>query len=1657
MEIEKFIHEQLFMLFGSNFKSSIVSKPVMNSDQTLQQPGKVGGVVGISPFVMSDVDGLSTINSVDEESQSVTNSVSDFSSTIRGSPTSSFHGISTRSFNEETECQYERNQSSPQSDEAEDDEALNTVTTSSQSIENSSTYDNVQVNGLKSNISSERQKIDDVVADEVHTELLCSSYIDVIPSSSNYEVSEILDKDKEKETSTKKIEDHNLPDNLRNAEVNQTLSMKVPQFSEEVCHTDKIQTGSQSEVSKSENVNKESNMVSIKGKRRPEHLTVEMVSMQSVPDGLGICEANQAILIEDEVTDERFVAVTLDRCELDESQTGESSNKESTNDQYSDYHLLMTKKSYKCVPDDSGNATSVQAKSIDERLITIKASNECTSDDSDTDQANEMLSIKGDDIDEHFFIHSDQYMPDDSETVESCSKITINDRSCDECLFVTNISDQNVPEELDTGESSNIVSTAEDGSGNSFAIKMPDHFLADKSVASTSFEGEGGDESLPVTKKTHQFLSDDSDINKLIDTESMNGDNSLDLNIVAERQPTDEIDAHNFGSETKSFISDNVNAASETSVHNNFSIVENIPGQCLSNNLSTTEGDKPVNAVLEDNKDDIGDEGFTSTANHEENLVSSFSKENIENRTEPKLNVDRFGKEISSNIQLKSEFLKLEDDKLPGIHTDSTRCVHSLQGGATITDFNTTKIHSIEALPTQHVLSGLAVDRGESDETFTKQAPQVSTGESEETRDQRQSSWKSGDAKHTPKTEMLEPLMRMEVSPKLGDVPKVTCSVKNEYDLFNNDTLKDDVDTNNVHQDEENEFKQKEHDTIRVGTRSDKDDVVDEIEKSSDEADGSLDDGSLEGQGERKPTKSEARHTRKDEAFESLMQMKASYTAMGEFGDVPKVRCSVKIESDLLIDDASTEAGSDNIIDPDRESEYSRKKHDTIHTSTSLDLYGVIDKTEKAVNEPDGSLEGQDERKRNSLKPEEAKYTSKEEIFESLTQMEDSHTAMVGLKNATKVTSSVKIESDRLVNDTLKEECSENIMDPDRESQPNQEERDTKYVSTNPDQYGEIDEVKKSADETEGSLEDQSDRSQNSLESEESGPIPRGEIYGPSMQIVDSRTAFDEFRDIPKVSSSIKNKSDIVIGHTSKGGNDNTIDLYRESQEEHDTGDVSTNPDQDDVVDITEKSVDGSLEDEDDNSVVTFGSVEKKNVTDNESVNKRDIDRTPKRRNKGDTYVPTDRNVDVDEENSVLDEDLGGSIRSLNSSGSYTDDDNDDAEIQDNANVVFWWNDDHAVTSLDNSFNASKSVEEKSMNTDQSSLSAGISTPAVFSSVSRLSSLRLMRKKYSDDRRVSFRHQSKGRRIMLSVESLQPSAKPASVVMDNEIVEWRVPPAHVKELIDSLHAVSMSRRSHACGALKVMSTKKANLFSLARTESLLDSIIFAIESTFNAVTEMDLLMDIRSRAMAVLSNIASLPRNRTLLYNRPGLTSCLTTILREDYQESRVLACVILAYLSKNDEFKENLTQIDGLVDMLTHLFSGKHYGPFFDIKDESGSLSGSSCSAKSVLNYVKEDSKAGMWEGVDEGSQLCQTSVRDNDDKSVDSGISKLTMTSGVRSETQCEYITPLQLKLYENKSKPYLSQTRTNVCAIFLQLSRFSITSVSQFSICIFFITTC
>ena len=63
--------------------------------------------------------------------------------------------------------------------------------------------------------------------------------------------------------------------------------------------------------------------------------------------------------------------------------------------------------------------------------MTMKSSNKCASDYSDAGQTNEMISLIGDGNDEHFYIYSNQCIPDHSETVESRSNIIINSKRDD--------------------------------------------------------------------------------------------------------------------------------------------------------------------------------------------------------------------------------------------------------------------------------------------------------------------------------------------------------------------------------------------------------------------------------------------------------------------------------------------------------------------------------------------------------------------------------------------------------------------------------------------------------------------------------------------------------------------------------------------------------------------------------------------------------------------------------------------------------------------------------------------------------------------------------------------------------------------------------------------------------------------------------------------------------------------------------------------------------------------------------------------------------------------------------------------------------------------------------------------------------------------------
>ena len=365
---------------------------------------------------------------------------------------------------------------------------------------------------------------------------------------------------------------------------------------------------------------------------------------------------------------------------------------------------------------------------------------------------------------------------------------------------------------------------------------------------------------------------------------------------------------------------------------------------------------------------------------------------------------------------------------------------------------------------------------------------------------------------------------------------------------------------------------------------------------------------------------------------------------------------------------------------------------------------------------------------------------------------------------------------------------------------------------------------------------------------------------------------------------------------------------------------------------------------------------------------------------------------------------------------------------------------------------------------------------------------------------VSFRHSCRERDDSVMYE---PSDISKHVIMSNtlpENVSWLVPQQCVQDLICSIQSESRLQRSNACGTMKILSSKKNNQWSLARTSGLLDALIFAAKEKFDLETNLSL--DIRARVMATISNLSSFGKNRAMLYNHPGILPLLIATLKQDYQESRASACSALAYLVKADEIKLMFVGEEKVLTILSWILSGKHTGPYaviecgdddivlikksekatetFDkaqVQDDSSLNSLSNAEDATESNNISEeyssqidkdeesnsyndededsnshkdrDDDSNSPKNEDDNSNLPKDKDTDKDedppkDEEEDGFTSKLTVATDLRSYTGKETLDK-SLKLYTKKSKPFMLLTRVNACAVFSQLVRHPTIGVS------------
>lgn len=317
-----------------------------------------------------------------------------------------------------------------------------------------------------------------------------------------------------------------------------------------------------------------------------------------------------------------------------------------------------------------------------------------------------------------------------------------------------------------------------------------------------------------------------------------------------------------------------------------------------------------------------------------------------------------------------------------------------------------------------------------------------------------------------------------------------------------------------------------------------------------------------------------------------------------------------------------------------------------------------------------------------------------------------------------------------------------------------------------------------------------------------------------------------------------------------------------------------------------------------------------------------------------------------------------------------------------------------------------------------------------------------------DTRKLETETPRKSRRIRFRdpFPTLKPLDKPRSaseIIEENALgtpecqIQWLRPQNEIRHLILAVMGPSLQRRSNACGALKVLTRQRKNQLTMMRTDSFLESLVFAVSQDIQE-SEKDFAIDTRTRAVACLRNVCEPKENRAYIITHPGLKECLMKVMQEDRGEARVLACGAFALLAKTPECREPMAFAEGLVDLLSDVMSG-----VIDEKFGVANLSNtfmSDMSASVTIHSEDEDDRSHSSKesfdsrGSDSSDSSEYTSSSSGSDDSSADPASKvgLIQLSSIRKQN-------------EEMQGEFLQRARSNACAALLHLSKHCAVSVS------------
>ena len=266
---------------------------------------------------------------------------------------------------------------------------------------------------------------------------------------------------------------------------------------------------------------------------------------------------------------------------------------------------------------------------------------------------------------------------------------------------------------------------------------------------------------------------------------------------------------------------------------------------------------------------------------------------------------------------------------------------------------------------------------------------------------------------------------------------------------------------------------------------------------------------------------------------------------------------------------------------------------------------------------------------------------------------------------------------------------------------------------------------------------------------------------------------------------------------------------------------------------------------------------------------------------------------------------------------------------------------------------------------------------------------------------------------------------PLTIIKDNElgdpqyVLHLAKPKRDLKELLDAVMGSSLARRSNACGALKVLSTKPKNKLTLVRTAGFMDALVFAADQSIEPMEE-EIAIDARTRAVNTILNIAEPKDNRVIVLSHPRLLQCLVKVIVEDSNEARASACGAIALLAKTPGCREPLVKTKKLVEVLATIVKGVEDSPSIGAgrKELSGDDGDDEASNQEFGKSSSSDSSS--------DSMSSMSSARSN-------SFEELPQVDSIR-----------QKKI--DQSDELAKRSRFNACAALIHLSKHCSVSVSH-----------